>query len=209
MIDLLLKAVDRIIDLAKIEDKRIKARYEEIYEPSFEELRSIHADYLSMFTELGWKLRKIDPSLPGNDPLGTGSPIEALEFLSTRRIMLLPIREKLSVIGTLLQGKGRNRFPEVERRFIQSLADYFVVGGLSTDYTYRSQSSILLDRLESIISRQVDTAESITQEGNLESKLSTLSDIREECQAAMKKLDTAWYEIVNRFNELRLTYTAT
>jgi hypothetical protein len=123
MIDLLLKAVDRVIDLAKIEDKRIKARYEEIYKPSFEELRSVHADYLSMFTELGWKLRKIDPSLPGNDPLGTGSPIEALEFLSTRRIMLLPIREKLSAIGMLLQGKGGKRFPEVERRFLQSLAD--------------------------------------------------------------------------------------
>nr|MDU9046218.1 hypothetical protein [Candidatus Electrothrix aestuarii] len=206
MIDALIDVTDRIIELVRIEDERMKARYEEIYKPSFEELRAVHSDYLKMFTELEWKVRKIDPDLPGNDPQGTGSPTEALEYLHMRRIELLPIREKLSAIETLLDGKQGTKLPETERRFLQSLANYFVVGGLSDSRSYCSRASILLEHLENTIDRQVVAAESIAQGREVDPNVSTLSDVRKECKTAMKELGKAWYEIVDRFNVLRFIY---
>ncbi len=103
MIDLLLKTVDRVIDLVKIKEKRIKARYEEVYKPSFVELQSVHTNYLNMFTELDSRLQKLGPGLLGNDP----AAIDALEFLRARRTVLLPVRSKL-----LEKGSGSEVSPE-------------------------------------------------------------------------------------------------
>jgi len=206
MIDLLLKAIDRVIDLLQVDEKRMKARYEEIYKPSFEELQSVHIDYLGMFTDLESKLRKIDRTLPGNNPSGTEAPTEALEFLRARRVMLSPVREKLMAIEDLLDRNTKRIFPQVEERFLQSLVDYFYVGGLSTS-RWSTQSTTLLEHLEKIIAKQVAATESIAAGENLESNDPSISDVREECSRAMKELRGAWLEVVERFNELRLTYT--
>jgi hypothetical protein len=205
MINLLLKAIDRVIDLARIDEKRMKARYKEIYKPSFEELQSVHIDYLGMFTDLEWKLRKIDRTLPGNDPSGAESPTEALEFLRARRVTFLPVRQKLMAIEDLLRNT-KGIFPEVEQTFLQSIVDYFIAGGLSTS-RYSTQSTTLLDQLERIIVNQVAASECIAAGENLESNVPSLSDVRKECLRAMKELGGSWHEVVERFNALRLTYT--
>ena len=194
MIDLLLKAIDRMIALFKIRDKRMRARYEEIYKPSFAELQSVHADYLDMFTELETKLLKIDPTLPGNDLLA----VEALEFLRARRIKLLAVREKLWAIQALATGKAAQNLPKEEREFLWSLVAYFTIAGVVEYryYKYSSRSTLFLDHLETMV-HKVAAPDSI----------SDISRVRKQCREAISELRVSWGAVVEQYNELRLRYT--
>jgi hypothetical protein len=188
MIDLLLKAIDRVIDLAKIKEKRIKARYEEIYKPSFAELQSVHSDYLSMFTELDSRLQKIGPELPKDNSVA----IETLLFLKARRNVLLPVRSKFWALQAIFEGEEWQRFSAEERAFLLSIVNYFYLGGLMSPspHAYCSRSTSILDKLEKTIKYQCISIE----------------DIRRECRESCANLQISWTVSVERFNELRLWY---
>ena len=195
MIDLLLRAVDRVIDLAKIKEKRIKVRYEEIYKPSFVELQSVHTDYVNILTELDSKLRKLRPEIAANDP----EVIDALEFIRVRRTALWPIREKLWIFQHFIEGKEGENLPPAERAFLQSVVDYFDTGGISAPRT--SISSSIVDKLEMAIRCRVD------REMGESASIPSVEDVQRDCREAIALLQTSWAVSVQRFNELRLRYT--
>ena len=90
MLELFLKAIDRLIDLIRIGEKRVTWRYDEIYKPSFSDLESVHRDYLAILSEFRVKLDKI----PEGATKDNESATDALAFLQQRRLSLLPVRDK-------------------------------------------------------------------------------------------------------------------
>lgn len=194
MIDLLLKAIDRLIDLRKIKGKRLQARYEEIYKPSFEELQSVHSDYLNMFTELDSRLRNLDPRLGGNDPVA----VEALEYIRIRRTALLPIRMKLLAFQRLVEGERGKKLPSEERAFLQSVLKYFFVSGISRRNT---AATTVIEKLQSAISSRVHLP------GEEFFPIESVEDVQNECRKSIAKLESSWAVSTERFNELRFRYT--
>jgi hypothetical protein len=201
MLDLVIRAVDRLIDLAKIREKRIRIRFEEIYRPSFLELQAVHTDYLKMFTELDCKLEKIRSHFPEDDPVA----VEALEFLRMRRTDLLPIRAKLQAFYSFVESIHGLSLPNVERAFLQSLVKYFAVVEPTAD-RYATHSTALVNRLERTLRRRVQSGQ---LENQKPSKFSypTISGVRAQCRESIATLEQGWETSVVCFNDLRILYT--
>jgi hypothetical protein len=194
MIDLLLKAIDRIIDLAKIKEKHVRARYEEIYKPSFDELQSVHTDYLTVFSELESKLRVLESKNHCN--IKSEEINEILKFIGAHRTTFLPIRQKLWVLRELFEGAAGQNLPTDEQEFIWSIVIYFLRDEMNLFDVAYSQYSTQYAWIKALLA------------GHLQSKdVDSIKAVREECQKVIVILQSSWEESVKLFNELRLKYT--
>jgi hypothetical protein len=123
VIEALLKAMDRVIELSRIREKRFKTRFEEIHKPTFEDLKSVHSDYLLMFTELDQLLRagRRQPMIVP-DVLNSG-----IEILSNKRVVFEPVREKLlAFMDTFDDPQWQKPLSETEMLFIDSVREYML-----------------------------------------------------------------------------------
>jgi hypothetical protein len=56
MIDLLIRIIDRLIQLKEYRDSRLQELHEKIFQPTFEELMAVHRDYMKLFEETRQRL---------------------------------------------------------------------------------------------------------------------------------------------------------
>ncbi|RKI50936.1 hypothetical protein D7X55_35115 [Corallococcus sp. AB049A] len=105
MIDLLLKLIDRLIQLKQYKTQRLERVFRSIIEPTYKELAEIHRDYLQMFEELG---RQLPSPLEMNDEAGKRQLLRTAEQLRQRRILFEPVREKVSALKRELFGTVAN-----------------------------------------------------------------------------------------------------
>jgi hypothetical protein len=138
MLELLLKVLDRLIDLVKYRGERVRRIFDEIFDPTFRDLEAIHKDYCAMFEQvLG--------ELPMPDELGTPEARRALlaaaEKLRLRRLEFEPVRVKVAAVaretlGGRFAGTRKVVFAPEADAFLRAVVDYFpsgyVQGGSAT-----------------------------------------------------------------------------
>jgi hypothetical protein len=100
-IDLLLRLIDRVIDLKKYRTERLHKTYQDVLDPLFKDLMSVHGNYIRMFEEVLEELEAIpDPE----SEEGKKRLLEIAESLRKRRLEFEPVREKLAAITRELGG---------------------------------------------------------------------------------------------------------
>lgn len=203
MIELFLKAIDRLIDLIRISEKRGKARYDEIYKPSFSELQSVHTDYLAVISEFATKLNKI----PEGATKDTEAAADALAFLRQRRLALAPVREKLWAFRALQDEGYASEMPEVETDFLWSLVRYFEATEIIQN-EHTTYATDLIDKLENALSPTFPELEGDEAEEFFDTAgRYTLSEVRLKCENVLSCLGTSWQDACEKYNKLRLNLT--
>ena len=202
MIELFLKAVDRLMNLIRIGEKRAKARYDEIYKPTFAELQTVHSDYLAFLSEFRVRVEKI----PNGATHGDSAAADALTFLTERRLTLDPVRVKLWAFRDMLEDNAASGLPQIEKDFLRSLVRYFeateIIQNENTTY-----ATDLLDKLKSALTPTLPNLKENEVEGGFgddDYPTYSLSKVRTECDITLKWLDESWGEAVVNFNKLRL-----
>jgi hypothetical protein len=117
MIDLLLKALDRLVELARGRVKRTRFRYEEIYKPAFAELQAVHTDYMLMFHDFAVALGAIPDGATRTDMHAQA----ALNLLRERRIAFSAVRQKLKTFRSIVGGCHTCKYPDFDKDFHSSL----------------------------------------------------------------------------------------
>ncbi|MDH3747338.1 MAG: hypothetical protein OER97_03960 [Gammaproteobacteria bacterium] len=124
MLDLFLSIIDRLIQLKGFRDARAAKRFQEIYQPSFEELLLVHRDYVGMFTPLS-KLDQMHDSsrrMSWEETQVVGKAVvTALEYVRERRVEFEPVRGKLRALVELLNELD---LATAEAKFIRAVLDY-------------------------------------------------------------------------------------
>lgn len=157
MIELLLKLIDRLIDLKKYQAERLHKTVQDILDPLFNDLLSVHGNYIRIFEEVQEQLAAI-PDL--GSEAGKKRLLEIAESLRQRRLEFEPVREKLAAMTRELSGglygqRPKMASPEAEE-FVAGVLQYFPRAELGT---HKSRSSVLLMALRgsaAITSAQVD-----------------------------------------------------
>ena len=141
MIELLLKLIDRLIDLKKYRAERLYKTFQDILDPIFNDLMSVHSNYLRMFEGVEEQLKAL-PDLDSED--GKRGLREIAESLRRRRLEFEPVREKLAALtrelGGGLHGLPPKIGPAEAQEFVASVIQYFPVGNI----TNRSSRSTVL-----------------------------------------------------------------
>jgi hypothetical protein len=193
MIELLLKAIDRLIDLVRVREKRTRFRYDEIYKPAFAELQSVHTDYISMFHGFAVALKAIPDGATASDKHAQA----ALDFLRERRIALSPVRQKLMTFHSLVDGDDALDLPKVEKDFLWSLVVYFE-STVAEEEKPSTAATDLLDKLEIALTPPRTPEE----DGEF-----SLSEVRDSCDGVIRELERSWSKATTDFNKLRFEVT--
>jgi hypothetical protein len=200
MIELLLKAIDRLIDLVRVREKRTRFRYDEIYKPAFAELQSVHTDYISMFHGFAAALKAIPDGATASDKHAQA----ALDFLRERRIALSPVRQKLMTFRSLVDGDDAVDLPKVEKDFLWSLVVYFQ-STVAEEEVPSTLATDLLDKLEiALTPPRLLAAPSGPPK---EYREFSLSEVRDSCDGVIRRLERSWSKATTDFNKLRFEVT--
>lgn len=177
MIELLLKLIDRLIDLEKYRAERMDKTFREILEPIFNDLMLVHSDYVRMFEEVQDKLAAI-PDLTVED--GKNRLREIAESLRRQRLQFEPVRVKLAALTRELGGGLFGQAPKIDppeaREFVTSVIRYFPVGNITVG---SSRSSVLVAALRGAAEITSEQVERYGQ-GLPELVTSTINDCREK-----------------------------
>jgi hypothetical protein len=204
---LLLSAIDRLIELFKIKERRFAFRYKEIYKPAFGELQEVHSDYIAMFESVGNSLTEMTKN-EQNAQRGVEETLKAAaEYLRERRIAFDAVRGKLAYFGSTLEEANAGHLNPSERAFLSSLAAYFNSDEEDPHSEAVSASSYLIDRFENAITQihQIVVGSSSTrnEERDTMGANQLLSKMSEACQTMIAKLRGRWLDVVDRYNKLR------
>jgi hypothetical protein len=198
MLDLLLKALDRLNDLAKIRSKRKRARFDEIYRPSFDELQAVHKDYLDIFTTLLSKL----PTNMENSAHSQDSVRDARDYLVRRRTELEPARRKIRALWDVMSDET---IPPSERDFLQSISHYLFSGGLTPSNPGKSCTLAVLDFLESALTLPTSTSgPDVPQLVDTSIPIDMGLEAAKLCENALNELRTAWAECARAYARLQI-----
>jgi hypothetical protein len=141
MINTLLSLIDRLIQLSQYKRRRYRVLFNEILQPTFDELLLVHKNYIDMFTEAKGLLPREHTQDPSEYTLLLQRPEQ---HLRNRRIEFEPVRKKLVELAKSLRDKDLN--PDVEV-FVHAVLSYFsewIKGG-------GSSATSLLDTFEASI----------------------------------------------------------
>jgi hypothetical protein len=196
MIDLFLKVIDRLIQLAKLQEKRLGVRFSQIYTSTFSELEEVHRDYLLMFDDLQALLRDI----PENAKPGNKKAEAALKWFEKRRRELAPVRQKLldfeRVVRPHVQSPHTSSLRAEECEFLKSVYLYFHhTGDVFTEGARGSgtaSASLLKDLKEAL---------SASPGGHP----ITLKQVRAQCERVIADHENRWRKAVATYNDLRFS----
>ena len=124
MLSDLLAIIDRLIQLKEYRNKRLAKQFEEILEPTFNDLLLIHGDYIRMFE----KVRELLPS----DSITITSPKykkgmkAAADYLAEKRLELEPLRVKVRALLGSIQSSAQ-KVSEYDP-FLSAIAAYLASG---------------------------------------------------------------------------------
>ena len=126
MIEVLLKILDRLIELRKYKAERLQKTFQDILSPLFNDLLGVHGNYIEMFEEVERQLAAI-PDFYSES--GRMRLLEIASSLQKRRLEFEPVRVKLIAIARELEptiaGPGKEMEPVEARDFVASVLQYF------------------------------------------------------------------------------------
>ena len=131
MLDILLDIIDRLFKLKEYRDERLRRVYQDLLKPAFEQLQSIHLDYLKMFEQAASLLPAADrPPAEGargeHDAGGYVSRMsDAAEYLRRQRIEFEPVRTRLR---SLTKELATARLTPEAAGFVGAVLRYFPTG---------------------------------------------------------------------------------
>ncbi len=131
MVELLLKLIDRVIDLKKYQADRLKKAVESDLDPVFDELMAVHGDYVRMFEDALAQLMAIEDS---TTTLGRQKLAAAAEALRHRRLEFEPVRAKIMAMSaemgrSIADGSSNWGCREAEQ-FVRDTMEYLPRGNL-------------------------------------------------------------------------------
>lgn len=125
MLDALVKLIDRVIQLKDFRVLRQRRIFEELYEPTYAEMVTIHKDYSMMSARIIEILRTVDTLAKGQRETEVLAALEeALTYVRSARIEQDAIRVKLRELNTRFRSTNQGG---KERRFWAELDLYFNV----------------------------------------------------------------------------------
>lgn len=132
VLDLLLKLIDRLIQLKSYQAEQLQKTFDDILSPTFEDLLEVHRDYVAIFEDVRGAL----PAHSEMDtPAGRQKLKEIAESLRLRRLEFEPVRTQLSAMIRSIQGSrygARHKlFSGEAQEFIDAVIEYFPEGYLN------------------------------------------------------------------------------
>jgi hypothetical protein len=180
MIEILLKLIDRIIDLKKYQVERLQKTFRDVLDPLFNDLLSVHGDYVRMFEDVRAELTATG-ILSGE--ARQHKLLEIAESLRRQRLEFEPVRDKLTALTRELRsgiyaGSLSFECPEADE-FVAAILQYFPRADLSTR---TSRSSVLLVAIQT---GAIITAAQVTRDGKSLPELvdATIEDCRQKWQS--------------------------
>lgn len=190
MIELILKLIDRIIDLKKYRDERFRKTFDDILDPLFKDLEAVHGNYIRMFEGVDAQLAAIPDleSRPGRIRLR-----EIAESLRQQRLEFEPVRVKLAAmnheLGQLIYGTDPKLDNPSVKEFVASVLRYLPRGNVSGRTT---RASALVRALQGALAI---TPEQIDEEGE---------DLRELVSSTVEECRENWHSVAAAHATLKL-----
>ncbi|PYQ26640.1 MAG: hypothetical protein DMF56_23815 [Acidobacteria bacterium] len=165
LLEALLQVIERLIALAKGRIEGRRAVFDRVIEPTFNDLLSVHGDYIAMFEQA----QVFAGSWP-NTELEIQARVEAAKTqIRQRRREFEPVRRKLE---TLAQELKTHNLPVDERNFLEAVLRYLPSGETSLP---QSSATAVLEYLDTAAPEQIDLllAQTIQQHLNRWSQVCT------------------------------------
>jgi hypothetical protein len=143
MVEALIKVLDRMIQLLTVRRKRRVRLFTELWQPTFEELRTVHSDYLTMFQSCSTMLKALEQESVESSRSLRLKDIAAQ--LRDRRIAFEPVRRQL--IALIHHSQNLN-LDGTSKQFLDAVLLYFPTGTNRTlSPTYASEMLVRFDAL--------------------------------------------------------------
>ncbi len=185
MVDLLLKAIDRMIDLLRIREKRMQKRFDQIWKPTYNDLQLVHTDYYSMFQTV---YRLAFEGIGKDNEVKSERLDKAIQFVKQQRVAFAPIRQKLSALRELQSDeKLLNTLSEEERGFLFQVTSY--IRGKSLPDVVGTRSADLQEELRRMARMDETVAERM---------------VLCELDKCIEHLGEDWIEVSKSFNALQV-----
>jgi hypothetical protein len=126
MLAIIISILDKLIKLKEYRDQRVQKVFQQVLEPIFNDLLSVHRDYIKMFEKA--KTMLPTPDLSWKE-FHRGLS-EAADFLKEKRVEFEPARIKLKlmlgeIIGDTEASSHKVSFGAQADSFIDNVASYF------------------------------------------------------------------------------------
>ena len=159
MVETFIKLLDRMIQLLTVRRKRRVRLFTELWQPTFEELRTVHSDYLTMFQSYSTMLKALEWENVESTRLLRLKDIAAQ--LRDRRIAFEPVRRQLIA---LIHHSHNIDLDGSSKLFLDALLLYFPTG---TNRRLPTEASETLERFEALM-QSVDIRENLLRKESLE-----------------------------------------
>ena len=185
MVDMLLKALDRLIDLLRIREMRAQKRFDQIWKPTYNDLQVVHADYYTMFQKVHSLLSE---GVKQGEPAASQSWDAAIQFIKQQRIALAPVRHSITALTKLETNETLlETLNEQERHFLSQVTAYIRINSLPD--VVMSRSADLQHELERLARMDDTVAERV---------------VFEDLDRRIDHLRRDWIDLSESFNALQI-----
>ncbi len=136
MIEALLRIIDRLIEIKKGRIQSRKQMFDMVLQPTFDDLLSVHGDYIKMFEQL--------MVFSGDQRRSALAKriAKAKDQLRKNRLEFEPVRQNIRIVARKLASRN---LPSEETEFVKAMLRYFPSGEPSLPH---SSATTLLEFLE-------------------------------------------------------------